>query len=99
RAADLGPTTLDTVALPFDRSLVAQIAEATKRAHRYGYTQVYAERYRATKRPRHETPKRLNESAVEDTPTLIAEAAVADLNNAITARARGAAIDAYQLGP
>ncbi len=98
RAADLGPTHLDTFALPFDRSLAAQIAESTKRAYRYGYTQVYAERYRATKKPRHETPKRLSDSAVEDQPTLIAEAAVADLNNAITARARGAAIDAYKRG-
>lgn len=108
RASSLNPETLGTLQLPYARQLAARIAGSSKIAHQYGYDQVYAERYRATKRPKTTAVVRLStidddaqaaaDSAEQDTPELIAKAAVADLQNWITSRSKGAHVDAYTKG-
>ncbi len=56
RALALEPEHLSTLNLPFDRNLAARIEKATSIAHDYGYSQVYAERYRATGKSKKEQP-------------------------------------------
>lgn len=105
RASVLEPKSLDTMTMPFDHALAARLAKSAAIAAKYGHDKVYAERFLATKRPKSERVKLSKTadvvpgaSAAEDKPGLIAEAAVSDLNNWITSRARGAHIDAYKRG-
>lgn len=106
RAASLTPESLDSLQLPFNRPLAARIQSSANIAHQYGHSQVYAERYRATKRPASAPVVHLSktveadsgESAAQDTPELIAKAAIADLNNWVTSRTKGAFVDAYTKG-
>lgn len=102
RAGPHPPDQLGALSIPFDRSLQARIARAVRLAYDYGHKQVYSERYRATKRPRTEKPIRAMlsnvPSAEQDTPTLIAQAAVADLQNSVITRAKAAHIDLYKKG-
>ncbi len=105
RAAQFEPQHLDEMKMPFDRSLVARIAKSVSIAHKFGFDQVYAERYRATKRPKTQkaalstpAPAQAKKSSEQDKPGLIAEAAISDLNNWLTARARGAHIDNWKKG-
>jgi hypothetical protein len=105
RAAQYQPQHLDDMRMPFDRGLTSRIAKSAGIAHRFGFDQVYAERYRATGKPKTQraqlsapAPAAAAKSSEQDKPGLIAEAAVSDLNNWITARARGAHVDAYKRG-
>lgn len=106
RAANLTPESLDSLALPFNRTLAGRIENSATIAHQYGHDQVYAERYRATKRPASAPVVHLSktvesdpgESAAQDAPDLIAKAAIADLNNWVTSRTKGAFVDAYTKG-
>lgn len=106
RASHLTPDSLGTLQLPADRYLHARIQKSTELAHRYGRDQVYAERYRATKRGKNAAVMHLSktveaepgESAQQDTPDLIARASIADLHNWVTSRTKGAHVDAYTKG-
>jgi hypothetical protein len=102
RAAMLSPATLESLTMPFDRHLAARISKSLEIAHTFGYNAVYAERYRATGRPKSQRPVRMTEkaaaSAAQDTPNLIAEVSVSDLSNWVSSRARGSYIDNLKRG-
>jgi hypothetical protein len=103
-AAGLTPKDLDRVRIPWDQSLVNRIARSCEIAHKYGYNQVFAERYRATKRSRKQvagvklSAESAAASAAQDKPSLIAEVAISDLNNWIASRVRAAGVDGSKLG-
>lgn len=102
RAAALDPKSLNSLSLPFDKSLAAKIANSLSKAYRYGHSQVYAERYRATGKAKTENPIRMDERAATkaamDTPGLLAETSISDLGNWAMSRAKGAHIDAWKNG-
>lgn len=106
RAAKFDPTTLDKLELPFPHSIASRLARALTVAHNYGHQAVYDERKKATGRVA-QSSRTSNSaalmaepgaSAATDKPTFIAEASVSDLNNWLTSRTRGSAVDAYKKG-
>lgn len=100
RAAVLSPEQLGALALPRDMYLSSRLEKSIDIAHRYGFDQVYAERKRATKKTDRTEKVALSAepSAHQDTPNLIAKAAIADLHNAVVTRAKSAHIDAWKTG-
>ena len=101
---------LDELQLPFPHAIVSRLARSLSVAHRFGHQAVYDERKKATGRSvvaqssrtsrsaALADPKAAKTSALQDKPSLIAEASVSDLNNWLTSRARGAAVDNYKKG-
>lgn len=102
RAAMLPPEHLESLTVPLDRALIARLTNAIELAHKYGKAQLYAERYRATKRPASEKAQRVKLStelsAEQDAPGLIARTTIADVYNGLTSRVKAAHVDAYKKG-
>jgi hypothetical protein len=111
RASSLHVSQLGDLRAEFDHSLAARIEKVLKIAHDYGYGQIYAERFRATGRGKN-VPVKVAGAEAERHSALLAElakspkkktsftaqATITDFNNWLTARAKGAAVDAGKTG-
>jgi hypothetical protein len=111
RQAALTPISqMQSVAVSFDHQLAAKVEQALGVAHRFGYDQVYAERFKATGRGKNvpvQNLRKLAEASValaekpkppKHNVRFVAEASVSDFNNEVSKRARARAIDLAKEG-